>query len=317
MATDFLSPYINFSIRPLINGDSWGLDFEIWSNQIDLAKLPGTKHIDVTLTVGGFADGTSDGPTHHEEGYAPFKPTPDGSRLKLKIERLRCVEEWVEGTKEERGRESEEWREVELGGVTRYFRVLNGGSRIVKGVAALVLKNQMVALYGNSDHPAASLQGCEVVLARVHFALIPAVQGRAFVLEQRSILPKRRALLTLTPQDVDGPKALCIVHRTDLESAPPDDWRALPGAPNYTIHAPKGHNTPEMRLEFRLLDNWLSFKENGKSVRINPRQVSIYELSGAAWEPAPLCPTPADDGRIAVCTSRSVPLALMWKKAAP
>lgn len=316
MTNDFLSPYINFSIRPRTD-DVNELDFEIWSNEINLAKLPGLKHIEVTLTVGSFADGNGDGPTHHEEGYTSFKPKPNGSRLTLQIKDLKPAEEWVEGTKAnlEPDNQTEVWRQVEFGGSAHYFRVLNGGSRIIKGVAALVLENQKVALYDNSDQFVASLQGCEVVLARVHFALIPVKQGKAFVLEQRDNLAKRRVLLTVTPQSSNGPQALCIVHRSDLAVMPPNGWATLPGAFNYMVNAPLERDVPELRLEFHLLDNWLSLNENGKHVKIKPAQVSMQYLASEDWIAAPLCSTKAPDGSIAICTSVSNPLAPMWKEA--
>ena len=216
MTIEFQSPYIQFIVRP--EGED-GLAFRVWSDQLQLAALPGKKRVQVKLTVGSLAGAADDGGTGREEGYTfdLDEPGPGEQEFTLHLKKLQPASEQV-------------------GGAT-----LNPGLKIVKGAAALLVEDQKLTLYDAQGWMAAHVAGATVTLARVQFVLLPAQAGVPFALAQQD------TLLTLTPTNDDA-TTLCIVYRDDV----PAGLASLPGSKTYVVSAPSGERVPAMALTFYL-----------------------------------------------------------------
>lgn len=210
MTTDTinLSDYINITVSPLIDHDCTKndncLSFEVDAEK--LSTLPGKKLLYVTLTSGTFADGTNDGGTGREDGYAPFELTLGAGSKKF----------------------------------TQVIKKLQPGEKaVVKGVVALALEEQKLALLDANGTTAATTDIATVIVARVHFALLSLKAG------ERYLLTRRDPLLVLTAEkDVSN---LCLVYRED---APPGLEARIPDSHYFMLRVPDDQDVADLVLDF-------------------------------------------------------------------
>lgn len=206
MAIDF-SDYISILVKP---GGNEGLHFTVPA--AGLKTLPGKTLLHITLTTGTFADGTNDGGTGREDGYAPFKPRlePGGTEFTLLIEKLQPA------------------------------APKPGEKAVVKGVAALALEEQKLAVLDASGATVATADAATVIVARVHFALLSLNAGESYQLTRRD------PLVTLTSEtDVDK---LCVVYREDA----PSGLDRIPGSHYVVFSVTQGGHVPGLELEFHV-----------------------------------------------------------------
>lgn len=163
-----------FDITALPHGDH-GLKFTCHSE--DLSKMQ-NKSLPIVLSIGLFGDGTADGGTGREDGYAPRIPdTPLDSEFTQAVEKLQFA---------------------------------TNGNIALQGKATLMLDNQKLAILDRQGATIATADAAAVTVMRVYFALLQLKANQRYDLKHRG-----KDLLTLhTDQDVKIDN-LCILYRED------------------------------------------------------------------------------------------------------
>lgn len=214
-----LSDYINITVTPLIDdkvtctSNDNCLSFEVDAKK--LSALPGKKLLYVTLTSGTFADGTNDGGTGREDGYAPFELTRpnDSKKFTQVIKKLQPA------------------------------AAKPDEKAVVKGVASLALEEQNLAVLDALDTTVATADAATVIVARVHFALLSLKAG------ERYLLTRRDPLLVITAEkDVSN---LCLVYREDT---PPGLEGRVPGSHYFQLSVPNDQTVAHLVLDFYTLN---------------------------------------------------------------
>lgn len=184
-----LSDYFDMVAQP--HGDH-GLKFTCHSK--NLSKLP-NKSLPIVLSIGLFGDGTTDGGTGREDGYAPEIPdTPlDPDEFTQTVEKLQFA---------------------------------THGNIALQGTATLMLERQELAILDRQRATIATADAAAVTVTRVYFALLEIKANRCYYLKHRG-----QDLLTLkTGQEVKAAK-LCILYREDA----PDGLTRLDGSHYFVL----------------------------------------------------------------------------------
>jgi hypothetical protein len=227
------------------------LSFEVDAEK--LSTLPGKKLLYITLTTGTFADGTNDGGTGREDGYAPFELTLGAGNKKFTqvIKKL---------------------QPSDLG-----FARNAGEKAVVKGVVALALEEQKLALLDANGATAATTDTATVIVARAHFALLSLKAG------ERYLLTRRDPLLVLTAEkDVSN---LCLVYRED---AHPGLEARIPGSHYFILSVPTDQEVKDLVLDFYTLNP-------ANTTVFNRGSINVKDEEG--WKPFTGSLTPAYDGK--------------------
>lgn len=254
-----LSDYISMLVKP----EGSGLRFTIpVPAAAALNNLPGVKRLHITLTTGDFAQGSGEGGTGREDGYAPFDPAFSQNEFTLLIQNLQP-------------------------------QPLADGTTVLKGVAALALEQQRLAVLDTNGATVGTADAGLMIVTRIHFAWLSLKAGK------RYLLTRVKPLLALTAK-TDVAK-LCVVYREDALPG----LTLVPGSHFVTLSTTGGPSVPNLALEFYTAD---------------PRNTQVFNRGVAngqpAWTPFPGAVTPistADGEALSLSSGGKTTFALAKK----